>query len=43
MRLPGSVKFLYPLLVGGGATYVSEFGGFGVISIIDEPIAPAIN
>lgn len=39
MRLPGSVKFMYPLLVGGGATYVSEFGGFGVISIVDEPIA----
>jgi hypothetical protein len=43
MRLPGSVKFLYPLLVGGGATYVSEFGGFGVISIIDEPMAPTTN
>jgi hypothetical protein len=40
VRLPGSVNYLYPLLVGGGAAYVSEFGGFGVVTLVEEPVAP---
>lgn len=38
LRIPGPVRHIYPLLAGGGASYVSEFGGFGVARWIDEPI-----
>jgi hypothetical protein len=38
VRLPGSVTYLFPLLVGGGAAYVSEFGGFGELNLSEEPI-----
>jgi hypothetical protein len=38
LRIPGPVRYLFPLLVGKGASYVSEFGGFGVARFIDEPI-----
>lgn len=32
VRLDGPVFFLEPLLLGGGVAYVSESGGFGVVS-----------
>lgn len=38
LRLDGPVLYIYPLLVGGGASYVSEYGGFGVAKFVDEPI-----
>lgn len=40
LRLPGPVLYIYPLLVGGGASYVSELGGFGVAKFMDEPLTP---
>lgn len=30
LRLDGPVRFIFPLLEGGGAAWVSEFGGLGV-------------
>lgn len=36
LRFAGPVKYLFPLLAGKGATYVSEFGGFGVARYIEE-------
>lgn len=36
LRLPGAVKYLFPLLAGKGASYVSEYGGFGAARFIDE-------
>lgn len=38
LRLPGPIITLYQLRVGGGATYVSELGGFGVARWIVEQI-----
>jgi hypothetical protein len=38
VRLDGPVLYIYPLLVGGGASFVSEFGGFGVAKFVDEPV-----
>jgi hypothetical protein len=38
LRLPGPVLYIYPLLVGGGASFVSELGGFGVAKFINEPV-----
>jgi hypothetical protein len=38
LRIPGPVRYLFPLMVGKGASYVSEFGGFGVARFIDEAI-----
>ncbi|MHC5023955.1 MAG: hypothetical protein ACYTGG_08590 [Planctomycetota bacterium] len=40
LRLPGAVDRLFPLLTGGGAAFVSEFGGFGVAEIFRVPIPP---
>jgi hypothetical protein len=37
VRLAGPVIYIFPLLVGGGASYVSEFGGFGVVQFVEEP------
>ena len=36
LRLDGPVRFIFPLLGGGGAVYVSEFGGLGVARF-EEP------
>jgi len=36
--LPGPIRTMYLLRVGGGVAYVSEFGGFGVIKWTAEPI-----
>jgi hypothetical protein len=36
LRLDGPVRFIFPLLKGGGAVWVSEFGGLGVARL-DEP------
>jgi len=36
--LPGPILTLYQLRVGGGATYVSTLGGFGVVRWIKEQI-----
>ncbi|MDY7109731.1 MAG: hypothetical protein SYC29_13935 [Planctomycetota bacterium] len=36
LRLDGPVCFIFPLLEGGGAAWVSEFGGLGVARL-DEP------
>ena len=41
IRFDGPVLYIYPLLVGGGASFVSEFGGFGVAKFVEEPIVPA--
>jgi hypothetical protein len=38
LTIPGPIVALYPLRVGGGATYVSELGGFGVVRWIIEQI-----
>ena len=38
LRFAGPVLHIHPLLVGGGASFVSEFGGFGVAKFIEEPI-----
>jgi hypothetical protein len=43
VRLPGRVRYIYPLLVGGGASYVSEYGGFGVLQFVDEPTSPSLQ
>ena len=40
MRLPGAVTHLFPLPVGKGASYVSRFGGFGVVRFIDVAVDP---
>ncbi len=40
LRLEGPVRYIYPLLIGGGASFVSDNGGFGVAVIVNEPIAP---
>lgn len=42
VRIAGPVTYIYPLLVGGGASYVSRYGGFGVVQFVDEPIG-AVN
>ncbi len=34
LRLPGPVRYLFPVLTGSGAAYVSEFGGFGAAEFI---------
>ncbi len=39
IRIDGPVRYIFPLLVGGGASFVSEFGGFGVAQFVEEPIA----
>jgi hypothetical protein len=39
VRIPGPVLYIYPLLIGGGVSFVSERGGFGVAELVDEPIA----
>ena len=36
LRLDGPVRFIFPLLGGGGAVYVSESGGLGVARL-EEP------
>lgn len=36
LRLTGPVRYIYPLLVGGGASFVSEYGGFGVAEFVVE-------
>jgi hypothetical protein len=38
LTIPGPVAALYPLRVGGGATYVSTLGGFGVARWFAEVI-----
>jgi len=38
LRLEGPVLYLFPLLVGNGASYVSQLGGFGVAEFVDEPV-----
>lgn len=37
LRMDGPVLHIYPLMVGGGASYVSVFGGFGVAQFVEEP------
>jgi hypothetical protein len=37
LRLPGPVTHLYPLMIGGGASFVSEYGGMGVARWVNEP------
>jgi hypothetical protein len=42
LRLPGAITYLFPLPVGKGVSYVSRFGGFGVVRFVDEAAeAPA--
>ena len=41
LRVAGPVNYIYPLLIGGGVSYVSESGGFGVAQFVDEPTADA--
>lgn len=41
IRVCGPVLYIYPLLVGGGASFVSEFGGFGVAKYVEEPLSAA--
>jgi hypothetical protein len=38
LRIPGPVLYIYPLLIGGGASYVSEYGGFGVVEWEERPL-----
>jgi hypothetical protein len=38
LRFAGPVKYIFPLLAGRGASYVSEFGGFGVARFLDEEV-----
>lgn len=38
LRLPGPILYLFPLRLGDGAAYVSEFGGFGVVRMVSEPV-----
>jgi len=38
LRFAGPVKYIFPLLAGKGASYVSEFGGFGVARFLDEEV-----
>lgn len=37
LRIEGPVRYLYPILGGAGAAYVSEFGGFGLAEYVEEP------
>jgi len=37
LRLDGPVRFLFPLLEGGGAAYVSELAGIGVARLSEPP------
>jgi hypothetical protein len=39
VRIPGPVIYIYPLLIGGGVSYVSQHGGFGVAELKNEPVA----
>jgi hypothetical protein len=41
LRFEGPVLYIYPLLIGGGASFVSEFGGFGVAKFVEEPLQSA--
>jgi len=36
LRIPGPVLYIFPMLAGRGASYVSEFGGFGAARFINE-------
>jgi len=38
VRLDGPVRYLFALLTGRGAAYVAEFGGFGTVEVLEEPI-----
>jgi hypothetical protein len=40
LRIPGSVTWLHPLRTGGGAAWVSRFGGMGVAEFVPEGEAP---
>ena len=40
LYLEGPVFALYPNRVGGGVSYVAQFGGFGVVRPVDEGDAP---
>ena len=39
IRLDGPVLYMFPLLTGRGATYVAEYGGFGMAELIPEAAA----
>ena len=41
VRIPGPVLYIYPLLIGGGASFVSQNGGFGVVELKNETTAPS--
>ena len=41
IRVPGGVQFIFPLLVGGGASFVSEYGGFGVVRYVNQVESPS--
>jgi hypothetical protein len=41
IRVPGPVIYVFPLVIGGGVSFVSETGGFGVAELVDEPIGGA--
>jgi hypothetical protein len=38
VRTPGPVLYVYPLVIGGGVSYVSTTGGFGVAQLVEEPL-----
>jgi hypothetical protein len=40
LRIPGSVTWLHPLRTGGGAAWVSRFGGMGVAEFVPEGETP---
>lgn len=41
LRIDGPVLYLFPLRVGRGTAFVSEFGGFGTAQWVQEPIVQA--
>jgi hypothetical protein len=42
LYLEGPVFAIYPNRVGGGVSYVAQFGGFGVVRPLDEDAAPVL-
>jgi hypothetical protein len=38
----GPVRFLFPQRLGGAATFVSEWGGFGVLDFVEREALPDV-